>query len=261
MNETIELLMKRKSIRAYKEKEVPEDIKNKILESTLRAPTAGNMVLYSILDIEDQKVKDTLVKTCDNQPMIGKAPWVLVFIADFRKWMDYFDVCNVDHINKAVGIEGYKPQAGDFMLCVNDAMIAAQNAVVAAESMGVGSCYIGDVMEHYEVHKELFNLPEYTFPVTMICFGYPTENQQKRTQSTRFPIESVVFKNKYKRLDKDGFKVMYSDMEEKTFRGNYLSECENIGQHYYKRKTTSDFMKEMNRSVTAALDAWCKNEK
>jgi len=258
MNCTIELMMKRKSIRAYKNKEVPEDIKKKVLEATLRAPTAGNMMLYSILEIEDQKMKDRLVETCDNQPMIGKAPWVLVFIADFKKWMDYFDVCNVDHINKENGTEEYKPQAGDFMLCVNDAIIAAQNAVVAAQSLGVGSCYIGDVMEHYEIHRELFDLPDYTFPVGMLCFGYATENQEKRIQSTRFPVEYVVFKNKYKRLDEKEFEDMYKDMEEKTFRGNYLPGCENIGQHYYKRKTSSDFMKEMNRSVGAALEAWCK---
>lgn len=218
------------------------------------------MVLYSILDIEEQEMKDKLVKTCDDQAMIGKAPWVLVFIADFRKWMDYFELCDVSEINRTVGIDKYRPKAGDFMLCVNDTLIAAQNAVVAAESVGIGSCYIGDVMENYEIHRELFELPNYTFPIGMLCFGYPTDSQERRVQSTKFPKESVVFKNTYKRLDESEFKNMYKDMEEKTFKGKYLSSCGNIGQHYYKRKVSSDFMKEMNRSVSRALEEWCKEK-
>ena len=258
MNETIELLMKRKSVRAYEKREISEEIKEKVVEAALRAPTAGNMVFYSILDIEDQKMKDRLVETCDDQPMIGKAPWVLVFIADFRKWMDYFELCNVEKVDRELGQDRYKPGAGDFMLCVNDAMIAAQNAVVAAQSLGVGSCYIGDVMENYEIHREMFDLPDYTFPVGMLCFGYPTESQEKRIQSTRFPRESVVFKDKYKRLNSDEFGRMYEKMEEQTFKGKYLPGCENIGQHYYKRKTSSEFMREMNRSVTKAIEMWCK---
>ncbi|GLI55888.1 nitroreductase [Propionigenium maris DSM 9537] len=257
MNEVIELLMERKSIRAYEEREIPQEIRERILESAIRAPTAGNMVLYSILEVEDQGIKDRLVETCDNQPMIARAPLVLIFLADFRKWMDYFEVCDVRVINEMKGIEGYKPGAGDFMLCVSDALIAAQNAVVAAESMGVGSCYIGDIMENYEIHRELFDLPDYTFPVGLLCFGYPTESQLRRPLTTRFPRESVVFKDRYRRLDRKEFHRMYSEMDERVFKGKYLEGCNNIGQHYYKRKVTSDFMAEMNRSVATAIKLWC----
>ncbi len=73
-----------------------------------------------------------------------------------QKWYDYYKVCKVEDIKS--------PGMNDFMLSVNDAIIACQNAVLAAESLGIGSCYIGDIMENYEVHKELLNLPDYTFP-------------------------------------------------------------------------------------------------
>ncbi len=257
MNEVIELLMGRRSVRAYEEREIPLEIRERILESAIRAPTAGNMVLYSILEVEEQGIKDKLVETCDNQPMIAKAPFVLIFLADFRKWMDYFDICDVKAINEMREIEEYRPGAGDFMLCVSDALIAAQNAAVAAESFGVGSCYIGDIMENYEVHREIFDLPDYTFPVGMLCFGYPTESQLKRPLTTRFPRESVVFKDRYRRLGREEFHRMYSEMDERVFKGKYLEGCSNIGQHYYKRKVTSDFMAEMNRSVGAAIKVWC----
>lgn len=257
MNQTIELLMERKSIRAFTDRKLSEDAKRTIIEGALRAPTAGNMMLYTILEIDDQQLKNRLVETCDNQPMIGKAPFVLVFLADFRRWMDYFEICGTEKIDELRGIKGYQPGAGDFMLCASDALIAAQNAVIAGESMGIGSCYIGDVMENYEVHRKLFDLPDYTFPVGMLCFGYPTESQVKRVKTTRFPRESVVYQNTYRRLQGEEFSDMYREMEEKVFRGRYLEGCENIGQHYYKRKVTSDFMKEMNRSVEEALKNWC----
>ena len=60
-----------------------------------------------------------------------------------------------------------------FLACC-DALIAAQTAVIAAESLGIGTCYIGDIMENYEEHEELFGLPKYVFPIRLICFGYPT---------------------------------------------------------------------------------------
>ena len=66
------------------------------------------------------------------------------------------------------------------MLAVCDALIAAQNAVVAAESLGIGSCYIGDIMENAEVHQMTLQLPKYVFPVAMLVFGYPTDQQKKR---------------------------------------------------------------------------------
>lgn len=254
--------MDRKSIRAYEDQEIPKEVRNAIIKGAMRAPTAGNMMMYSILDIEDQDLKEALAKSCDNQPMVAKAPLVLIFIADFKRWMDYFKVCDVSSIDSERGLEeGYKPGAGDFLLSCNDALIAAQNAVVVAESLGIGSCYIGDIMEHYEYHSELLELPEYTFPVTMLCFGYPTESQKRRKKPLRYPIESIVYKNRYKRLNEDEFKHMYKRFEDEVFKGKYLEGCVNIGQHYYKRKVTSDFMAEMNRSVETAIKKWCKVKK
>ena len=137
----------------------------------MRAPTAGNMMLYSIIEIEDQALKDRLAVTCDDQPFIAQAPWVLLFVADFQKWMDLFAACGCDELPGVP--HGVTPGLGDLLMACNDALIAAQNAVVAAESLGIGSCYIGDIMELGETHAELLQLPRYTFPAAMLCFGRP----------------------------------------------------------------------------------------
>ena len=92
MNQTIQEIYNRKSVRAYSDEPITEEEKKLILEAALQAPTAGNMTLYSIIDVQDQKLKDELAVRCDHQPFIAKAPLVFVFLADYQKWYDIFNV-------------------------------------------------------------------------------------------------------------------------------------------------------------------------
>ena len=141
MNEVLRQLHERKSVRVYAERPVEPEVKRAILEAAIQAPSAGNMALYTILDITDPEKKEALAKSCDDQPFIAKAPVVLIFCADYRRWYDVF--CQyVEEVRK--------PDMGDLFLAEADALIAAQNAVVAAHSLGLGSCYIGDITEDYE---------------------------------------------------------------------------------------------------------------
>ncbi|HWT26946.1 MAG TPA: nitroreductase family protein, partial [Mobilitalea sp.] len=149
MNEVLNQLKSRKSVRVFEDIPLPNDVKDEIIDSAFEAPTAGGMMLYSILNISDQELKDKLAVICDNQPFIAKAPLVLIFLADYQRWYDAF--CMVD-------CNPRKPGEGDMLLACADAIIAAQNTVVAAEALGAGSCYIGDVIEHCETVRELLNL-------------------------------------------------------------------------------------------------------
>lgn len=237
MNPIIENLLSRKSVRAYENKTIPEDIKNEILLAAMAAPTAGNQQLYTILDITDQKIKDRLAITCDNQPFIAKAPMVLIFCADIQKLFDAF----MDS-----GCQPRLPGAGDLLLAVDDAVIAAQNAVIAAWSFGIGSCYIGDIKEQCEVHRELLNLPNYVFPAAMLVFGYPTEQQKKRRKPDRCDLKYIVHENSYQRMDGPELRKMF---RRKT--GNQTHET--WFQAFCTRKYNSDFAKEMSRSVDLYL--------
>ena len=136
MNEVLRQLHQRKSVRVYEDRPVEQKVKQAVLEAAVQAPTAGNMALYTILDITDQAIKDKLAVSCDNQPFIATAPMVLIFCADYRRWYDVF--C------KYVP-EVRKPDLRDLFLAQADTLIAAQNAVAAAHSLGLGSCYIGDI--------------------------------------------------------------------------------------------------------------------
>ena len=112
-NEVLRLLDARCSTRAYDRTPLTADEKQAILHAAMRAPTAGNLMLYSILEIEDQALKDRLAVTCDDQPFIARAPWVLLFVADFQKWMDLFAACGCDDLPGVPA--GATPGLGDLM--------------------------------------------------------------------------------------------------------------------------------------------------
>ncbi|MCI9503625.1 MAG: nitroreductase [Hungatella sp.] len=238
MNRTIEELIERKSVRAFTDQPITAELKRTIIQAAMEAPTAGNQQLYTILDITDQKLKERLSETCDHQPFIARAHMVLIFCADCQKWYDAYEAGNC---------EPRKPGAGDLMLAVTDAAIAAQNAVTAAWSLGIGSCYIGDVMERCEIHRELLNLPPWVFPAAMVVFGYPTQQQRRRVKPERCKQEYIVHENTYRRLGGEELRGML----QKNYKdGDFDSWI----QAFCQRKYNSDFSIEMSRSVKKYLE-------
>jgi len=220
-----------------------------------RAPTAGNMMHYSVIEVTDQKMKDKLVTTCDNQPFIAKAPLVLLFLADLQRWYNFFEYSGVPEVCKKRNIDYVTPKESDLLLASCDALVAAQNAVIAAESLGIGSCYIGDIMENIETHREMFGLPRWVFPIALLCFGYPIrEDRDAREKTSRFPPHFVYFKDKYSSVDNKEFETMLMSKYGQTDR--FFDGAQNIGQGIYLRKTGSAFSAEMRRSVKVALKDW-----
>ncbi len=238
MNQVIRQLKERKSVRVFTDKQITADEVSAILDAAVNAPTAGNQQLYTIINVTDPQLKAQLAISCDNQPFIAKAPLVLVFCADCRKWYNTFLQydCNPR-----------KPGVGDLMLAVSDANIAAQNAVVAAHSLGIGSCYIGDIMENAEQQRKLLSLPEYVFPAAMLVFGYPTLQQMQRQKPPRSKMHHIVHQNGYRDMDAEELKQML------FIKANSQS-FEDWIQAFCKRKYNSDFSKEMTRSVRMFLD-------
>lgn len=242
MNEVIKQLQERKSMRVFEEREILAEDKALILEAASMAPSAGNQQLYTILDITDAELKKALSESCDHQPFIATAKMVLVICADCQKWYEAF---------LTSGCEPRKPGVGDLMLAMSDANIAAQNMVVAAQSLGIGSCYIGDIMENCEIHRKMLNLPEYVFPAAMLVFGYPTKQQIERQKPERVAMKHIVHENGYRRMDGAELKEM---LEGKAVAQTY----EAWMQVFCNRKFNSDFSKEMTRSVSEYLKSFEK---
>lgn len=242
MNDVLNQIKNRKSVRVFEDKLITEEVKKEILNAAFEAPTAGAMMLYTILNITDNEIKNRLAVLCDNQPFIAKAPLVLIFLADYQRWYDtfYFEDCNPR-----------KPGEGDILLACADAIIAAQNTVVAAESLGIGSCYIGDIIENCEAVRELLELPDYVLPAAMVVYGYPVESQKNRKKPARFDDKYIVFENKYHRLSKEEHTEMHKSRNEKDGFENRNTN-ENI-KAFCNRKYMSAFALEMNRSAAEYL--------
>lgn len=242
MNQILQQLHDRKSVRVYEDRPISPEVKRALLEAAIQAPTAGNMALYTILDITNPEKKAALAKSCDNQPFIAAAPLVLIFCADYHRWYDVF--CQyVDQVRK--------PDTGDLFLAQADALIAAQNAVVAAHSLGLGSCYIGDITENYEYHRQLLNLPKYVVPAAMLCFGYPTQQQKIRSKPPRHPMEDLVYENGY-----DLEKAAQMPRMLETQQGKSGEELAGYIRRFCQRKWNSDFSREMSRSCTEMVKQW-----
>ncbi len=248
------LLRERISLRRFADCPLNQGDVDWIVEGAMRAPTAGNMMLYSMILITDPIKKQVLSETCDHQPFIAKAPLVVAFLADYQRWFDYYRNSNVNAYCLERGLEFCGPDEADLLLACSDALIAAQNAVIAAESRGIGSCYIGDIMENYERHRELLNLPAWVFPVALLCFGYYPEGERPAPRS-RFDRKYIAFAEQYQRFNPEGLNEMLAARAAAFTPANPYG-AQNYGQWMYARKTGAPFSAEMARSVREALKNW-----
>lgn len=227
--DALTLIGQRKSLRAYDDRPVTQEVRSLVLNAALRAPTAGALMLYSIIEIDSPELKEALSHTCDEQPLIATAPWLVLFAADYQRLYDAW---------LADGhVPSRKPGAGDLYIACCDAIIAAQTAVIAAEAAGLGSCYIGDVVENAEKQRELLSLPDYVFPAALLCFGYPPADD-KRKLSPRLPLKDVLHKDRYAQRAKPG--------------GDLADSIASRGLKKYEM----DFSVEMTRSMNVWLEKW-----
>ncbi len=243
MNPIIQALYDRKSVRAYTGEAIPEEAVRQILTAASMAPTAGNQQLYTILRVTDPEKKRRLSESCDHQPFIAEAALVLVFCADCLKWYSAF---------LEAGCEPRRPDAGDLLLAVSDANIAAQNAVTAAEALGIGSCYIGDIMENCETQREILELPRYVFPAAMVVFGYPTEQQKTREKPERLDLRYTVRENAYRPWRPEELRAMFAGRSASRGYDEWM-------RAFCDRKYNSGFSREMSRSVRKYLEDYAQD--
>ena len=150
-------------------------------------------------------------------------------------------------------LQNATPQAfirqGDVKSIVEDRISAAQNAVIAAEALGPGSCYIGDVVENAEEVAALLDLPPYTMPLSMLIIGTP----RKERPAIAHPVVNLVHEERYRRADAATMDTQVAEMDA-MFRPHAREVGERVVD-IYTRKHTSPFMAEMSRS----MEWWFKN--
>jgi nitroreductase len=197
----IDILLDHRTIRKYKDKPVGDDLLTKILNAGCRASTTGNMQLYSVVVSRDKEMKGKLASCHFNQPMVTTAPVVLTFCADFNrfnKWCESRDA--------SPGYDNFL----SFMTASIDALLVAQNVCVAAESEGLGICYLGTTTYLAKNIIEVLELPKGVVPVTTVTLGWPDE---KPEQIDRLPLDGVVHFEKYSDYKPEDIDRLYKDKE------------------------------------------------
>ena len=204
--------MNRRTIRKYTGEDVSEKMLNKLLEAGCRASTTGNMQVYSIIVTRDRKMKKVLLPLHFNQKMVTDAPVVLTFCADFNRFSKW---CRIRKAEP--GYDNFL----SFMTAAIDALLVAQTVCMAAESEGLGICYLGTTT--YMAHKiiEVLKLPKGVVPVTTVTMGWPAE---KPEQVDRLPLAAVIHEEVYKDYDDKDIKGYYREKEAREDSLQFVSE-------------------------------------
>jgi nitroreductase len=208
----IGFLKERRTIRKYTADNISDELLSEILEAGCRASTTGNMQVYSIIVTRDEERKKELAPFHFNQKMVTEAPVVLTFCADFNRFNKWCD------INRAEpGYDNFL----SFMTASIDAMLVAQTVCIAAESKGLGICYLGTTT--YMAHKiiGLLKLPKGVVPVTTVTMGWPDESPE---QTDRLPQKAVVHNEVYSDYDEADIRQFYSGKEGRADSKQFVAE-------------------------------------
>lgn len=201
-NQIVEQLLDHRSVRAFTDQPLPEGTIETLIAAAQSASTSSNLQVWSVVAVQDGDRKKRLSALAGNQAYIHQAPLFLVWLADLSR---------VSRIAEQQDIElEALPYLESLLLGTIDAALAAQNAVVALESLGLGSVYIGGIRNDIEgVAKELA-LPAQVYPVFGLCVGHPSPDRPAKVKP-RLPQEAVLHHETYSAAGEEGVLADYDE--------------------------------------------------
>ena len=222
-NPTIELMHQHGSVRHYKTDPLPKEMIETIVAAGQRAATSSNLQMFSVVALTDLEKRTQMQAYCGNQKHISQAPVFLTWVADLSR---------LDRICEARGYTQQASMVENFLLAAVDAVIAAQNAGLAAESMGLGFCYIGAIRNNPRQVIQLLKLPRLTFPVVGMTLGWPVKAPMIRP---RLPLEAVLHWDAYDPQNEDEQLTLYDleMIETGIYRGRQVKADDPISTEQY----------------------------
>jgi len=248
----IDQIKMHRSIRKYQPDPIPEAILNEILEAGIRASSSGNMQAYSIIVTRDNKMKKKLLEPHMGQNMVVDAPVFLTFCADFhrmRRWLEL----------------SHAPENFDnfisFMIAAVDAILVSQNVALAAESKGLGICFLGSTLANANQIGKILGLPTNVVPIVGFSLGYPAEKPELRD---RLPAEALIHWERYQDNSDQDISDIYKDREikgwERYMKSSWLKNevdkhgVENLAQLYTVVKYTRKSHQECSQKLLEYLE-------
>lgn len=185
MNPTIDLLMAHRSVRKFTDEPIGDALLETLVAAGQAAASSSFLQGVTIMRVTDPGKRQQFVELANNQSYIAAAPEFLVFCADLSRPI------------RCCEMHGGTPTRGfteQFIIATVDAALYAQNVVIAAESAGLGICYIGAIRNDPARATALLDLPENVYPVFGLCLGYPAQNPEPKP---RLPVQVMLKENSY----------------------------------------------------------------
>ncbi|UCF77981.1 MAG: nitroreductase family protein [Candidatus Eiseniibacteriota bacterium] len=243
-----ELIMKRRSVRNFESQEIPEDVIEKLVDAANNAPSGGNIQPLSIILVREPERRAELADIVGGQPWVKNAPLSMIFCIDFyrlKKWAATFDT----------QFKGEKALS-HFLIAYADIMCSAQNVVLLAGELGLGSVYIGTIQSSMDRGREYFEIPKYVVPMMVLSLGYPRSVPKNVPKLER---AAVVHREKY-RVDTDAeiaqtFEKKYGSLEDT--RENYFERTfvEVVEADKQQRESWADSVKEEMKKLEIKSNA------
>lgn len=185
MNDTLNVLKQHRSIRRFSGQPVEQTLVQDIVRCGQHAASSSHIQACTVIQISDPHLRDKIAHLAGDQEYIRSAGAFLVFCADLHR------AARIGSRENQTFVAGMTEH---FIIATVDVSLFAQNCVTAAESMGLGTCYIGAVRNHPQEISDLLHLPEQVYPVFGLCIGYPDQNPDLKP---RLPLSVVLKENSY----------------------------------------------------------------
>lgn len=241
---TTELLLSHRSVRRYKEKEISQEVLERLIKCGERASNTGNMQLYSVVETRGEEERKALSQWHYGQG--STAPMYLTICADVNRYHRWCEQSGCD------------TPYGNLLWLLSatiDASLFAQNLCVAAEAEGLGFCYLGTVLYNAPEIGELLKLPKGVVPVITLSIGYADEEP---AQSERLPLEGIVHEREYKAYSDDDIRSIHQLREEFPFNQEMVRQngVRNLAELFTEKR----YPRKQNEEISAKLEKYLKEQ-
>ncbi|MCK0106573.1 oxygen-insensitive NADPH nitroreductase [Marinobacter sp. S0848L] len=206
MNPTIELLQSHRSIRKFKDQQIPRELFEELIRAGQSAATSSHVQAYTLIHVVNPESRARLAELAGGQPYVESASDFLMFCADMKRSTEAAE---------RSGAEVTRGMTEQLLVASVDVALMAQNVVVAAESEGLGICYIGGIRNNPQEVSEILKLPEHVYPVFGLCLGYPDQDPEVKP---RLPLASILKQDVYDDSDDETLVAEFDDTMARYYR-------------------------------------------
>lgn len=242
MNQIIETIMNHRSIRKFADKPLNNVQIKTIVESAQRASTSSNVMAYSIIGVSDLAIKEKLYAVSGHAHAKNNGH-LLIFCADLHR------INQLEGIEHTGTFQNNIESTEQFIVGTIDAALAAQNAAIAAESLGLGICYLGSLRNDIQAFNDILQLPAHVVPLFGMAIGYPKEIPDIKL---RLPLAAIYHENQYIPFEKQKHFIQEYDL---TMKDYYETRNSNNKQETWTEQIRQKYEKPTRMDVYPFVNA------